>query len=74
MRWQYTALSLLGVVFLFIETAYFGFNWTAQSHAERVCDIVGAGCVVLGVGMNISALAGRLDMFLRTQEEQQKGK
>lgn len=32
----------LGVVLWFASTWYFGWNWTAKSHAEEVCDTVSA--------------------------------
>ena len=33
-------LVLIGLLFNIIETAYFGFNKTAMSRPEEVCDVI----------------------------------
>lgn len=49
-------LALIGVglvvfaqVFCFLETAYFGYNWTSQSPAETICDTLALLLSICGV-------------------------
>lgn len=42
-------LILIAVVFALIETAYFGWNFYAQSIAERVCDNIADCLLLIGV-------------------------
>lgn len=41
-------IYLSGWAFNLIETAYFGWNIVAQSHAEKVCDWISAGVWIVG--------------------------
>lgn len=45
---KYTKLLWGGLTFWMLETAYFGWNMTAQSGAERVLDIVTGAMIFSG--------------------------
>ena len=49
MKISYDHIFWAGLILWLLETAYFGWNETAQSGAERVLDIVSAGLVLYGV-------------------------
>lgn len=51
MKKYFTGKKILNVaiLFWFAETAYFGFNLTAQSHSERVCDWIVSLLIVIAV-------------------------
>ena len=53
----------LGVAFWILETAYFGWNQTAQSAAERVSDLI-AGAL-MGYGMIATIAEGAAEKWLR---------
>jgi hypothetical protein len=42
-------LWIIAIIFSFIETKYFGWNWTAQSDAEMICD--GIALLLFGLAM-----------------------
>lgn len=42
-------LIIIGNVFGFLETQYFGWNWTPQTKAEYVCDGVAMCLTIFGV-------------------------
>lgn len=41
-------LMLLGLVFVWAETAYFGWNWEPGSVQERMCDALSLVLVISG--------------------------
>ncbi len=41
-------IILIGIIFNFAETAYFGFNWFAKTTAESMCDGFSLSLCVLG--------------------------
>lgn len=55
MRFKFTGLYivLLGCLFAFVETAYFGHNWFPASVAEVICDGIALIIVVVGYVINI---------------------
>lgn len=48
-RKQTEAWIIAGLVFWFLETAYFGFNSTPSCNAERICDRIAVSLVWFGV-------------------------
>lgn len=42
-------LIALSVIFAWLETAYFGYNWTAKSLEERMCDGVCSLVFISGI-------------------------
>ncbi len=47
--WKYSNTILtIGLLFQLIENIYFGFNTTAQSHAEKVCDNIVSTILYIG--------------------------
>lgn len=40
---------LIGAIFAFVETAYFGWNWTSKSDAEFVADMVATALFALAL-------------------------
>lgn len=57
----------LGVVLWFASTWYFGWNWTAKSHAEEVCDTVSDSLILFGFVIHAERLASRLSRYLRSK-------
>lgn len=55
-----STIFLIGMVFAFIETWYFGSNWYPESIAEFKCDIISAKIVGSGWGIMIYAFYLRL--------------
>lgn len=47
-RREYTVIFWIGVAIFIISNQYFGWNKTAQSGAERVCDLIWQLFVILG--------------------------
>ncbi|NTW30642.1 MAG: hypothetical protein HGA33_05155 [Candidatus Moranbacteria bacterium] len=48
-REEYKIMFWLGVLIFVLSNTYFGWNTTAQSGAERVCDFIWQGLTFLGV-------------------------
>jgi len=48
-----------GYAFNFAETAFFGWNMTAQSVAEKICDNVSIGIILAGFFFIAGYAAGR---------------
>ena len=48
--------TIIGYVFAFIETAYFGFNWTPINRAEFICDCIASMIIRGGLSMLIGAI------------------
>lgn len=69
-RW----VAVLGLAVLLIETAYFGWNWTAQSRAEQVWDWFGAMLVLQWPFAACVRMYQRMDAFLSDAEAATKGK
>jgi len=42
---------IVGQIFAFLETWYFGWNWTPSCVAERWCDIIATALVFFGFGI-----------------------
>lgn len=40
---------LIGVIFWFTETAYYGFNWRPCCHTELVLDTISQAIMVMGI-------------------------
>ena len=59
-------LGTIAIVFWFIETAYFGFNLTAQSNAEKICDYI----FKMGMGIAIAMyFLPLMEMYLKKVQE-----
>lgn len=56
-------LVITGLVFNFIETAYFGFNSEAMSRPEEICDVISQMIFNSGVVLFV------LGMFKKTEIE-----
>jgi hypothetical protein len=59
---------ICGLIFGFIETAYFGWNLYPHSHAESICDIIAMSLVAIGYA-NISYDKGYYDGHMKADEE-----
>jgi hypothetical protein len=46
-----TYLVIIGFIFNFIETAFFGFNVTAMSRNETICDSISLLLIQAGFGL-----------------------
>ena len=46
---KYFIIALLGLVLWFLETWYFGFNWTAQTGQEKFADTLVTILIVYGL-------------------------
>lgn len=50
---------IVGYAFNFAETAFFGWNMTAQSIAEKICDNISAGMILAGFFFIAGYAAGK---------------
>jgi len=41
-------IIIIAMIFQFIHTAYFGFNWESESRAEKVCDNIFIFMMIVG--------------------------
>jgi len=47
-------LIIFGLLFCYLETWYFGWNWNPSSNAEVTCDAIATICVLTGSFMLVS--------------------
>jgi hypothetical protein len=48
--------AYVAISFWYAESRYFGWNWTAQSNAQRLCDSIVIGLALVGLCFWVSAL------------------